>query len=271
MIGDSMKIFISADMEGISTTTFWKEVDFQNESYAFHHKQLTNEVLAATLGALKAGATEIIIRDAHEFSNNIDLSKFPKEVTFIRGWSGHPYSMISGLDSSFDAVIFIGYHSGAFSSGNPLAHTENPELLYVKINGQYVDEFTIYAWAATLEHVPVIFVSGDEDLCKNAKKISQNIFTCSTKKGDGASTLNEHPKVIESKIKEGVFHALTKNLTRYTLSLPKQFHLEVCYKNHTKANRYSYFPGVQRKDSHTLTFDTKDYYELLRVFQFISS
>jgi hypothetical protein len=38
--------------------------------------------------------------------------------------------MVEGLDESFDAALFIGYHARASSGGNPLAHTMSTPMLH---------------------------------------------------------------------------------------------------------------------------------------------
>lgn len=100
-----MKIFISADIEGVATTTLWPETEKGSEDYRLHAQQMTMEVIAACEAASEAGASEIVVRDAHEDGNNLDIWKLPENVTLIRGWSGHPYSMVYGIDPSFDAAI----------------------------------------------------------------------------------------------------------------------------------------------------------------------
>ena len=145
-----MKIFISADIEGVATTTLWPETEKGSEDYRLHAQQMTMEVIAACEAASEAGASEIVVRDAHEDGNNLDIWKLPENVTLIRGWSGHPYSMVYGIDPSFDAAIFIGYHSAASSEGNPLSHTESLNPLSVKLNGALASEFLLYSYAAAL-------------------------------------------------------------------------------------------------------------------------
>ena len=68
----------------------------------------------------------ILVRDAHDTGTNLDARALPACAELIRGWSGHPYCMVEGIDSSFDAALFIGYHSAAGRDGNPLSHTNNP-------------------------------------------------------------------------------------------------------------------------------------------------
>ena len=133
-----MKIYISADMEGITGVTHWNEVEHNKPSqYTQFQERMTKEVLAACNGANDAGATEIWVKDAHYSGRNILSEYLPKNVKLIRGWSGHPYSMVQELDSSFDALMMVGYHSMAGQGGNPLAHTmSSSKLDSVFINDQ---------------------------------------------------------------------------------------------------------------------------------------
>ena len=123
-----MKIFISADIEGVNNILSWDETGIDSSEYNYFRKQMTDEVRAACLGAKQAGVTDILVKDAHDWARNLILSDLPEFVKLHRGWEGCPCSMMAGLDQSFDAVIFIGYHSPAGSDGNPLAHTMNLKI-----------------------------------------------------------------------------------------------------------------------------------------------
>ena len=113
-----MKIYISADMEGITGVTHWDEVEHEKPlAYNQFQERMTNEVLAACNGANDVGAKEIWVKDAHYFGRNILAEKLPANVRLIRGWSGHPYSMVQELDESFDALLMLGYHSMAGHGG----------------------------------------------------------------------------------------------------------------------------------------------------------
>lgn len=265
-----MKVFISADIEGITTTTFWDETDPAKSEYKNYAEQMTKEVLAACEGAIQSGATEIVVRDAHGYANNIDINQLPVNVKIIRGWSGHPYSMVFGIDNTFDAAIFIGYHSAASRCGNPLSHTESLRPLTVKINGKIASEFMLYSYAAALEKVPTIFLSGDKMLCDDYQNMHPNLITCPVKEGFGAATLNYNPKDTLEKIKCGVSSALKQNLKNALPEMSSEYELEMCYKDHTKAEKFSYFPGVKKINDNTVIFKTNDYFELLRVFNFIN-
>ena len=104
-----MRVFISADIEGIATTTLWSETETQTQSVArAHAQQMTAEVKAACEGAIAAGADYILVRDAHDTGTNLDARALPACAELIRGWSGHPYCMVEGKgeDVIFDDNVF---------------------------------------------------------------------------------------------------------------------------------------------------------------------
>ena len=115
-----MKVFITADIEGTALTTIWDECYPQTKpgTSSISGRQHTAEVKAACEGAIAAGATEIVVKDAHNTGTHIDISQLPSCVKVVRGWSGDPMGMAYGVDETFDAAMFVGYHSAAGRCGN---------------------------------------------------------------------------------------------------------------------------------------------------------
>lgn len=266
-----MKIYISADIEGTTGITHWDETEKEkSEEYKHFQKQMTNEVVAACEGARNACATEILVKDAHHTGRNILADRLPEEVKLVRGWSGHPLCMVQELDESFDAAVFIGYHSRAGSDTNPLAHSMSTTVDYININGVYASEFLLHTYAAALKNVPVVFVSGDEGLCRDVSILNERIQTLAVNSGIGDSTISIHPKLALQKIREGVQRALRGNPELCTIILPKHFAMELRYKNHQQAYKASHYPGANRAGSHTVTFETDEYFEILRMLLFVT-
>ncbi len=265
-----MKVYISADMEGVTGVTSWSETEKGHSDYSFFVRQMENEVRAACQGALNAGAKEIWVKDAHDSARNINPGVF-KNAKLIRGWSGHPFSMIQELDNSFDALIFIGFHSGGGSKQNPLAHTMNPiDVDYIKINGQYVSEFLIHAYAAATVGVPVVFVSGDQALCHEVKEVNHNIKTLAVKEGIGNSTISiDNAMAIECIRKESE-EALKADLCQYKILLPHSFEVEIQYSKHEKAYRASFYPNMKQIAPTKLLYKTENYFEVLRMMLFLT-
>ena len=207
-----MKVFISADIEGVNSINTWQETEANEAVYQAFRKQMTMEVYHACMGALAAGAKEVFVKDAHDTALNLDINMLPKEVILHRGWQGCPASMMAGLDNSFSAVIFIGYHSAAGTAGNTLSHTMNTRLNYIKINGELASEFTINSLYASYLGVPVAFLSGDEALTKEVLKVNPNIKVVATKTGVHGATVSKHPSVTNKEIEETVKLALQEDL-----------------------------------------------------------
>ena len=99
----------------------------------------------------------------------------PEYVTLIRGKSGHPYNMMFGLDETFDGVFFLGYHAAA---GNPefaISHTSTGNSQYIRLNGRYMSEFMLNTYTASSIGIPVLFLSGDEAVCRDARELAPHI------------------------------------------------------------------------------------------------
>ena len=126
------KLFISADLEGTTGITHWGETEIGGYLYDRFTAQMTREVAAACEGAIGQGLEDILVKDAHDSGRNIDPAKLPEQARIFRAWSRHPYSMMFGLDESFDGVVFTGYHNAAGTNSNPLSHTMNRQNNFVR-------------------------------------------------------------------------------------------------------------------------------------------
>jgi D-amino peptidase len=263
-----MKIYISADIEGVTGVTNWDEAHIGHAEYAIPREQMTAEVVAACEGALQAGATEIWVKDAHGSGRNIIASKLPLEAKLIRDWAPHPQMMMQELDETFHAAMCVGYHSCAASNANPLAHTMTGAYVRVTLNGQDASEFLINTYTASMHKVPVVFVSGDKGLCEEAAGLNSNIGTVAVKEGVGNSTINIHPELARTRIKDGAAKALKSDLSKCLVSLPSHFSVDVQFREHSKAYTYSFYPGAKLKDPVTVHFEHENYFETLRFLFF---
>lgn len=264
-----MKVFISADIEGIATTTTHDDCRNTSPTYAYHCEQMTSEVVAACEGAIEAGATQIVIKDAHGPANNIDIKRLPACAIIIRNWSGHPYGMVEGLDSSFDACLFVGYHNAASRNGNPLSHTTSGRPYQVRINGRIASEFMVNSFVAAYEGVPTVYLSGDRQLCDDYRDLHPALVTTPVKDGHGAATISIQPQLACDKIRIDVEKSLKQDLKAAKITLPEHFAVEVCYKLHTDATKNSYFPGARLIDDTTIAFNSDNYFEVARFLRWV--
>lgn len=265
-----MKVFLSADIEGTCGITDWSETERSTPyDYNFFRKQMTCEVVAACEGAMAGGAGELFVRDAHDSARNIETSQLPEQARIMRGWTGDPLSMMSGLDGGgFDAVIFTGYHAWAASGGNPLAHTMNLQNEYVTLNGVRMSEFMMNAYTAGYFGVAVPFLSGDKALCDFAGELIPGITTVAVNEGLGGAVVSMHPEAAVKAIREGAKKAM-KNLKKCRVALPSHFDAVIRFQKHKAAYGKSFYPGATLADEKNVCFSSDDWYEMLRFFHFV--
>lgn len=265
---NNLKILISADMEGVTGVVNWEDVQRDGKDYDYFRKMMTEDVNAAIEGALEAGAKEIIVRDAHATARNIILDLLNKNARLLRDWSGDFKSMVEGINETFDAVIFIGYHAKAGTPNAILDHTmSSARIIDVSINGVSLPEAGINALIAGLYNVPVVFVAGDLAICNQVKELFGEIQTFAVKEGIGNSAICLHPDITHQKIKDGVKYAL-ENIGKYKpYKIDYPYEVIVKLKNEESANDRQYYPGVERTGGFELKFKHDDLETVLRAMR----
>ncbi|MEG2003303.1 MAG: M55 family metallopeptidase [Clostridia bacterium] len=262
------KLFISADIEGTCGIAAWQETTIGNPYSEYFLTQMSKEVAAAAQGALDVGYSDVVVKDAHDTARNIYPNLLPKQAKILRNWTQNPYCMVAGLDVSFDAAIFTGYHSSGNSAGNPLAHTMTTDVFSIKFNGKLMSEFMLNAYTAAYLGVPVVMVTGDEYLCETARELVPKITTVAVSKGIGGGSLSIHPEAAIEKIREGAKIALSRNPAECKITLPTSFSIQVVYKRQEEAYRCSFFPGGNLFDANTVVFSTDNYKDMLAFCHF---
>lgn len=267
-----MKIYISADIEGVCGIAHWNETTDKGSDYNFFRQEMTKEVLACIEGLMEAGVKEIVVRDAHDSARNLDISAFPENVKIIRNWSGGICSMMDGLDESFDGVVYIGYHSPCRDEGNPLSHTQNTNHVHLKINTKIVSEYLLNTYYAQTKSVPAIMISGDEKICQIAENENSLIKSVPTKSGLHGAVISKQPTLVYKEIKQGAIEAIkllkANKKQDFFVFTPRSLDLEVQYKKHSDAYRATFYPGAKRLSDDKTTFYTNDIIELLTFMMF---
>lgn len=264
-----MKVYISSDIEGTAGIANWNEAEKDHGDYKEFRELMTGEVLAAIAGAVAAGATEIVLKDAHDSGRNILTADLPDCVRIVRGWSGHPLSMVQEIDGSFDALVFTGYHSRAGAEGNPLAHTMNLNIGELRLNGVPASEFHLHGIAAGYYGVPAVFLSGDDGICADAERLNPGIETVATMQGIGRSTFSIAPKLARARIRDGVQRALSGNRAACLMKPPAETAMEVFFTNPVSAYKASFYPGAEHVGNRTVRFVHGDFFEIMRAQKFI--
>ena len=264
-----MRVFISADIEGNAFTTVWDETRKGQADYLPAVRQMTAEVKAACEGAIAAGADYILVKDAHGTARNIDPFQLPKCCEIIRSGNGSPRTMVEGIDESFDAAMFVGYHSAAGRNGNPLSHTFSTKTTSVTLNGEVASEFLIYSYCCAQYGVPTVFLSGDRMLTEDSQGIHPCLKTVAVKDGYGGYTRCKQPDYACDLIREGAEAALKQDLTNALCKLPEHFVFEVSYKEHPQAAKYANYPGFKQISAHTIRMETDCFDDVLRCIPFV--
>ena len=264
-----MKIYISCDIEGTCGCTDWRETLIGNGEYERQVREMQAEVVAACRGAIAGGATEVYVKDSHDDARNLWFDDLPEQVHLIRGWLGSPYSMVAGIDESFDGCIFIGYHAPGGDNGSPLAHTMSySQLFWLKLNDRIFTEFDMHDLACAHFGVPCLFLSGDEAICERSRKLVKGLATVPTKRCVAGATINEHPAMVQLRIEEAVCEAVKAKAAQLP-ERPEELKLEICFKSHEKATKAGWYPGAELVEPHVVRYYARDYKDLLIGIMFM--
>lgn len=256
-----LKIFISVDMEGIAGVVSGRECSSSGPDYDYFRDLMTLEANAAVAGALSAGADEVVVRDGHGAKTNIRPALLHTKAKLLRGVTDKPENMMLGIDESFDAVLFIGYHAKAGTEGGVLAHTSSGNVIDLSINGVSLPEAGYNALIAGMYDVPVAFLAGDDWICRQAQDLFGEVVTVETKQGMGTAELGLHPETVRQLIRNAVYRALRdpSRFEPFTLRPPYTMVLKV------KKER-SLYPGAEKTGEGEFTYTSPDLLEVMDAF-----
>jgi D-amino peptidase len=265
-----MKIYISADMEGVVGVVTNEQLGPQGFEYARFREFMTQEVNAAIEGAVAAGATQIVVSDSHGNGQNLLIEKLPKDILLVRAWP-RPLMMMQGIDETFAGAIFIGYHSATTNSQGVRAHTiSSARLADVRLKGISMSEAGLNAAIAGHFNVPVIMISGDDVVVKETQALLGDVEGAVVKWASGFhSAKTMMPEASYQLIREKVQKAVgrIKDLKPYKLAPPIQ--LDVHFKNYRPSEVLAYLSIVERTDAHSIRFTGKDMIEVSKFLEFI--
>jgi len=254
------KIYISADMEGLTGSVTGDQLGPSGFEYATFRRIMTEEVLAAIEGARAAGAGEILV----------SLDMFPDDIRIVRSWP-RPLMMMEGIDETFAGAIFIGYHAGTTNPDGVRAHTmSSGRLADVRINGISVPEAGINAAIAGHFGVPVIMITGDDAIAAEATEILGDIETAVVKQAisfHAATTMT--PQAGQDLIRRTAERAVSRigDFELYRPATPLT--IDVRFKSYRPSQLLAYLPMFERIDAHAIRFTAEDMLEASRVLEFI--
>ncbi len=268
-----LRVYISVDMEGIAGVTASDQVTAGGGDYQMARMWTTQEANAAIQGALDAGATHIVVNDSHGGMRNILAHELNPAARLITG-TPKPLAMMQGIDETFDAAIFIGYHSRAGTANGILDHTYAGASVYsLKVNGLEVGESELNALIAAQYGVPVVMISGDRAVCEQVKGLlGEQLVTVEVKEGIGRFAANTLvPSEAQRKIRENARLALERRTAIQAFHLEGPYHFELNFLNSAQAEVAELVPGVERTGPRTVAYKQDDFIEGFRLFRALLS
>jgi D-amino peptidase len=263
-----MRVYISADIEGTTGIAHWDEADKAHADYGWFRERMQREVAAACQGAWDGGASALTVKDAHGSGRNLVPDALPGPVELIRGWSGHPHAMVQELDGSYGAVAFVGYHSPGTSGGHPLSHTLTGKFARIEVDGERASELMLFSRLAATMGVPTAFVSGDQELCAEARDRFPEAVVVASGRGVGHSTVSRPHELVLAEIREGMAEGVRRASQLKVAPVRGPFVLEVRFRVHHEAYRASHYPAARAIADDRVRLEVEEWVDVLRALLF---
>lgn len=265
-----MKIFISADLEGINGVAAPEDVEEAGSGYQQARVFMTEEVNAVVSGAFAGGATEVIVCDSHNVAANIKVEQLDDRAQLLRG-DTRANSMVHGLDESFDGLILLGYHAKFGTQNAILDHTFSPTMIRdLRINGTSVGELGFNALFAAEKGVPLIMATGDQALDKEAKEFYPDVETVVVKFAEGRFCARCLPRIkTQDMLVETAEKAVRRLGDKKPVIVPSPLEMEITFQQVNLADGAMRVPGTRRIDAMTIAVDAADMEEMMAIRQVI--
>ena len=261
------KVFISADMEGISGISGSDQLSAAGAEYNRSRNMMADDVNAAIRGARAGGATTIVVNDSHGSMRNLRLEDLDDDARLI-SHSFKRSGMMEGLDDTYDAVIFVGYHAKAGHPSGLFAHTGSGVVRDVRVNGQSLGEGGLNTTVAAWYGVPVVLVTGDDVAVKQVAEVATGARTVAVKRAINPRAVELRPftevhREIERAAREGVSSA-----RKFSPRRAATYKVEVQFENVAIPEVAENLPGMQRPAPDTIVFTAETMpraYTLIRL------
>ncbi len=267
-----MKTLIAVDMEGITGVTSWNHVDSTpHPEYQRFRRIMTQDVNAAIAGSAEGGSDEILVADGHGYGRNILIEEMDPRARIHQG-TPSPFSMVQGIDSGVQAVLFIGYHAHMSTQVAVLSHTWSCEhVSNVWLNGRIVGEIGLNGSVCGSFGVPVLMISGDQAACDEASEWIPGIATVPVKKATSRFAAEcLPPAVTQPLIRETAKRAVAAFLAGQApapllVTLPVKITIE--FLNAVMTDAVAILPSIRRLDGRRVEFEAGSMPEAYRLFR----
>ncbi|UTF49766.1 M55 family metallopeptidase [Desulfomicrobium sp. ZS1] len=265
-----MKIYISADIEGVGGVARHEHSRVDGREYPLARRLMTNEVNAAIGGAFEAGAMDVTVSDSHNVGLNLLPEELDERARLVMG-SPRTLSMMHGIDATYSAAFFVGYHAMGGTMDASIVHTFTGRIQEVRLNGIKVGEIGLNAALAGHFGVPVAFVAGDLAACREAEALLPGVRTLAVKEAIGAyAAICEHPARTCRAIHAAAMEAITNPPKVKPLVFSGEVELTVRCTTASGADRAGMIPRAERLDDLTVQYVGRDVIEAFKAFNTMS-
>jgi D-amino peptidase len=260
-----MNALISVDMEGIAGVVLYDHTSSKHQEYERFRKLMTSEANAAIEGALAGGATKVVVNDSHGGMANILVEDLDPAAELISG-SPKPFGMMQGIGPEVQAVFFVGYHGASGTGAAVLEHTWTGRVIEAQLNGQPVGETGLNAALAGAYGAPVVLVTGDAAVTKEARALLGEIETVAVKEGVSRTAARcLHPQVACDEIRQAAERALKVDVASFAVSPP--ITARVTFARAAHADMVALIPGSVRVDGRTVAWTGDDMPTVYKTFR----
>jgi D-amino peptidase len=266
-----MRVFISADIEGVAGVTALPTTGPWRHEWAQGRRWMTEEVLAAIAGARAAGATSFVVSDGHGSAHNLLPDLFTDDTELVRAWP-RPLLQMDGIDRGpFDACIFIGHHAMAQAWRGVLAHSFTMTFREIRLCDVPQSETSINAHVAAHFGVPVVFASGDDDYVAHTRSFLPDIETVTTQRALSYTAVAcLTPAESCRRIRAGVERAMARRAGIRGIAPPARYRLDIDFASRSQPEMLDYLPWLERSGPYTISVEVADAAEMLRLIAFLA-
>jgi D-amino peptidase len=269
-----VRVHVISDMEGVAGIARWEQTAGGEKLYDEGRVLYTEEINAAVRGAKAAGATEVVVMDCHgagggyDFNSLLpDLLDSDCEYVVQKEWTEYT----AFLESGCDAALFVGMHAMAGAADGVLSHTVSGQAWQnLRFNGTLVGETGINAALCGHWDVPVLLVTGDRAVCREARELlGDGLTTVEVKEGLGRfSARMKTPRRARELIEEGARRALSdlSAVAPYDPGRPSE--IEIDFTSPDRLQEYASRKGVEVTGPRSLVVRGDDWWSAWKGFFF---
>ena len=259
-----MRVYISVDMEGVAGVATSDQAYRGGHNYPMAQRLLTAETNAAVAGAFDAGATEVLVNDAHGTMDNLLVDQMDERAEVLIG-RPKAQCMIQGMEADHDIALFVGYHAPAGESG-VFSHTLSNCFTRFLINGVTASETDIGILQAAALGVPVGLVTGDDHIGRLTREAHPTIETVEVKRAVSQfAAASVHPKKSQELIRAGAVAAVRRTDQLPKGELPESLTLTVDLMHPSHVEIGALIPGMRQLDRLRLEFDAESPDQLVAI------